>query len=133
MQSRDILLVSQRVVVRKKVITDAKCVQNNYLTQVVNASFFDDLRGFLEHISSFSLSLYSYVLCCYYYFFQSTSYFCSFSLNSESISFVSHIPCPAVISSYSLQQINAENCCPVIRNGMVILIEVFFDTQTQIA
>ena len=77
--------MSQRVVVRKKVITDAKCVQNNYLTQVVNASFFDDLRGFLEHISSFSLSL-------YYYFFQSTSYFCSFSLNSESISFVSHIP-----------------------------------------
>lgn len=36
-----------------------------------------------------------------------------------------------LLSRYLFQQINAENCCPVIRNGMVILIEVFVDTQTQ--
>ena len=46
--------MSQRVVVRMNVMTDAKCLpqsgeHNNYLMKVVIASFFNDFRGFLEN------------------------------------------------------------------------------------
>ena len=73
------------------VMTDAKCLpqseHNNYLMQVVIASFFNDFRGFLENSNLHWVSFLSPVLLG---FFKST-YFYSFSLSSESILFVSYI------------------------------------------
>ena len=64
--------MSQKVVVKTKAITDPKCLpqsgeHNSDLMQVVISSFLNAFRGFLENINSFSPSLYSYLLWCFFF------------------------------------------------------------------
>lgn len=75
-----------------KVITDAKCLpqsgeHNSYLMQVVISSFLNDFVASLRTSIPFHRVSIP-IFCAAFFFFKSTSYFCSFSLSSESISFV---------------------------------------------